>query len=146
MLDKTTRPRKIGGRSRTSRPRTLPPILGVQTGGRQAADGVGDQASQRLRGARLTARGRKYGATVELRCSPHCWAAWAKMRRTSPGDRILITPQKGNTEEYRPRTGHDAHTPMVPVPPRRPSLRTYPRPRSRLWHRPVTATAAASPS
>lgn len=58
---------------------------------------------------------RKYGATVELRYSPHCWAAWAKMSRTSPGDRILITPEKGNTKEYRQRTGHDAQTPMVPV-------------------------------
>ncbi|MGW9594688.1 DUF2690 domain-containing protein [Streptomyces chartreusis] len=59
--------------------------------------------------------GRKYGATVELRYSPRCQAAWAKMSRTSPGDRILVTPKKGNTEEYRQRTGYDAHTPMVPA-------------------------------
>lgn len=59
--------------------------------------------------------GRKYGATVELRYSPHCRAAWAKMSNTSPGDRILITHKKGNTEEYRQRSGLDAHTRMVPV-------------------------------
>ncbi|MCX5315895.1 DUF2690 domain-containing protein [Streptomyces sp. NBC_00154] len=92
--------------------------------------------------------GRKYGATVELRYSPHCRAAWAKMSRTSPEDRILITPKKGNTEEYRQRTGHDAHTPMVPA--------TRPQDAQACAHiqdrgtvcatTPVTATAAASPS
>ncbi len=91
---------------------------------------------------------RKYGATVELRYSPHCRAAWAKMSRTSPGDRILITPKKGNTEEYRQQTGHDAHTPMVPA--------TRPQDAQACAHiqdrgticttTPVTATAVASPS
>ncbi|MFE9967130.1 DUF2690 domain-containing protein [Streptomyces sp. NPDC005525] len=91
---------------------------------------------------------RKYGATVELRYSPRCRAAWAKMSRTSPGDRILITPKKGNTEEYRQQTGHDAHTPMVPA--------TRPQDAQACAHiqgrgticaaTPVTATAAASPS
>ncbi|MGW7238221.1 DUF2690 domain-containing protein [Streptomyces sp. NPDC054804] len=59
--------------------------------------------------------GRKYGASVELRYSPHCRAAWAKMSNTSPGDRIIITPKKGDTEEHPQQYGHDAHTRMVPA-------------------------------
>ncbi|WP_406310718.1 DUF2690 domain-containing protein [Streptomyces sp. NBC_00623] len=50
-----------------------------------------------LKRRRHRLRRAQYGATVELRHSPHCWAAWAKMSRTSPGDRILITPEMGNT-------------------------------------------------
>ncbi|MFF8994074.1 DUF2690 domain-containing protein [Streptomyces sp. NPDC014983] len=59
--------------------------------------------------------GRKFGATVELRYSPRCDAAWAKMSNTSPDDRVIITPKRGNSEEYRQQYGHDAHTRMVPV-------------------------------
>jgi len=59
--------------------------------------------------------GRKFGVTVELRYSPRCGAAWAKMSNTSPDDRVIITPKHGNSEEYRQQYGHDAHTRMIPV-------------------------------
>lgn len=59
--------------------------------------------------------GTQYGAVIELRYSARCGAAWAKMSRTSPGDRVLITPVLGQSEEYRQQYGHDAHTRMVPA-------------------------------
>ncbi|WP_326770893.1 XRE family transcriptional regulator (plasmid) [Streptomyces sp. NBC_01591] len=59
--------------------------------------------------------GSRYGAVIELRYSARCAAAWAKMSRTSPGDRVVITPAQGQSEEYRQQTGHDAHTRMVPA-------------------------------
>ncbi|MFF8911627.1 DUF2690 domain-containing protein [Streptomyces olivaceoviridis] len=92
--------------------------------------------------------GRNYGATVELRYSPHCRAAWAKMSRTSPGDRVLITPKAGTTEEYRQRTGYDAHTPMVPAArPEDAQACAHIQDRGTVCATtPVTAIAAASPS
>ncbi|MGW2082294.1 DUF2690 domain-containing protein [Streptomyces sp. NPDC001939] len=59
--------------------------------------------------------GHKFGVTIELRYSSRCEAAWAKMSNTSPEDRVIITPERGDSEEYRQQTGHDAHTRMVPV-------------------------------
>ncbi|MGW5202893.1 DUF2690 domain-containing protein [Streptomyces spiralis] len=59
--------------------------------------------------------GHKFGVTIELRYSPRCEAAWAKMSNTSPEDRVIITPKRGDSEEYRQQSGHDAHTRMVPV-------------------------------
>jgi hypothetical protein len=59
--------------------------------------------------------GNKYGAVIELRYSARCGAAWAKMSKTSAGDRVVITPGQGNAEEYRQQYGRDAHTPMVAV-------------------------------
>lgn len=57
--------------------------------------------------------GNQYGAVIELRYSAHCSAAWAKMSKTSPGDRVAITPIQGPAEEYRQQYGRDAHTRMV---------------------------------
>lgn len=61
--------------------------------------------------------GRRYGVLVELRYSPACQAAWAKMRGASPGDRIMLTLRhdEENAQEYRQRDGKDAHTPMAHV-------------------------------
>ncbi|MFH9090952.1 DUF2690 domain-containing protein [Streptomyces sp. NPDC017673] len=59
--------------------------------------------------------GSKFGVTIELRYSPRCAAAWAKMSNTSPGDRVIITPKRGGSQEYRQQYGHDAHTRMVSV-------------------------------
>ncbi|MFF3356802.1 DUF2690 domain-containing protein [Streptomyces sp. NPDC002917] len=59
--------------------------------------------------------GHKFGVTIELRYSPRCDAAWAKMNNASPEDRVIIIPKRGDSEEYRQQTGHDAHTRMVPV-------------------------------
>ncbi|MFK0203444.1 DUF2690 domain-containing protein [Streptomyces lavendulae] len=59
--------------------------------------------------------GREYGALIELRYSPGCKAAWAKMSNTTQGDRVMITPKDGKAEEYRQQYGHDAHTRMVPA-------------------------------
>ncbi|MFD0376479.1 DUF2690 domain-containing protein [Streptomyces sp. NPDC127112] len=57
--------------------------------------------------------GNQYGAVIELRYSARCSAAWAKMSKTSPGDRVVITPTQGLAEEYRQQYGRDAHTRMV---------------------------------
>lgn len=57
----------------------------------------------------------KFGVTIELRYSPRCDAAWAKMSNASPGDRVIITPARGDSEEYRQQYGHDAHTRMAPA-------------------------------
>lgn len=57
--------------------------------------------------------GSQYGAVIELRYSARCSAAWAKMSKTSPGDRVAITPTQGLAEEYRQQYGRDAHTRMV---------------------------------
>ncbi|MFF4582136.1 DUF2690 domain-containing protein [Streptomyces sp. NPDC001373] len=57
--------------------------------------------------------GNQYGAVIELRYSARCSAAWAKMSKTSPGDRVVITPAQGPAEEYRQQYGRDAHTRMV---------------------------------
>lgn len=61
--------------------------------------------------------GRGYGVRVELRYSPRCHAAWARMIGTSPGDRIMLTIQhdEENSQEYRQQTGKTAHTPMAHV-------------------------------
>ncbi len=59
--------------------------------------------------------GNKYGAVIELRYSAQCGAAWAKMSKTSTGDRVIITPDQGHAEEYRQQYGRDAHTRMVAV-------------------------------
>ena len=63
----------------------------------------------------VTAEPRSPERTFILRYSPRCEAAWAKMSNTSPEDRVIITPKRGDSEEYRQQTGHDAHTRMVPV-------------------------------
>ncbi|MBT2451472.1 DUF2690 domain-containing protein [Streptomyces sp. ISL-43] len=59
--------------------------------------------------------GYNYGVRVELRYSALCHAAWAKMSGTAAGDRVMVTPKQGNSEEYRQQYGHDAHTRMVPA-------------------------------
>ncbi|GAA3380935.1 hypothetical protein GCM10020367_70630 [Streptomyces sannanensis] len=61
--------------------------------------------------------GRSYGVLVELRYSPRCHAAWAKMSGTSQGDRITLAigHDDENSQEYRQQTGHDAHTRMIHV-------------------------------
>lgn len=59
--------------------------------------------------------GQKYGATIELRHSPACGAVWAKMSKTSAGDRVTVTHQDGHSEEYRQQYGRDAHTLMLVI-------------------------------
>ncbi|MFH9575632.1 DUF2690 domain-containing protein [Streptomyces sp. NPDC017454] len=59
--------------------------------------------------------GRKYGATIELRHSSSCGTVWAKMSKTSAGDRVTVTHREGPSEEYRQQYGRDAHTFMLPV-------------------------------
>ncbi|MEU6005050.1 DUF2690 domain-containing protein [Streptomyces sp. NPDC047453] len=61
--------------------------------------------------------GRGYGVLVELRHSPRCHAAWARMHGTSPGDRVMLTFQhdEETSQEYRQQTGKTAHTPMAHV-------------------------------
>ncbi|MEU5659997.1 DUF2690 domain-containing protein [Streptomyces sp. NPDC047737] len=59
--------------------------------------------------------GQKFGATIELRHSPACGTVWAKMSKTSPGDRVTVTHQDGHSEEYRQQYGRDAHTFMLVV-------------------------------
>ncbi|GAT83786.1 hypothetical protein STXM2123_4487 [Streptomyces sp. F-3] len=59
--------------------------------------------------------GQKYGAMIELRHSPSCGTVWAKMSRTSAGDRVIVTHRDGRSEEYRQQYGRDAHTPMLVV-------------------------------
>ncbi|MGW3056407.1 DUF2690 domain-containing protein [Streptomyces goshikiensis] len=62
-----------------------------------------------------TRTGHDYGVRVELRYSALCHAAWAKMSGTAAGDRVMVTPNQGNAQEYRQQYGHDAHTRMVPA-------------------------------
>lgn len=59
--------------------------------------------------------GEKYGVTIELRHSPACKTVWAKMSKTSAGDRVTVTHRDGSSEEYRQQYGRDAHTYMLAV-------------------------------
>ncbi|MEU7403613.1 DUF2690 domain-containing protein [Streptomyces sp. NPDC044948] len=54
-----------------------------------------------------------HGILVELRFSPSCQAAWAKMTGTTQGDVVRITNNAGDTRHYTQQWGHDAHSPMV---------------------------------
>ncbi|MET8247319.1 DUF2690 domain-containing protein [Streptomyces sp. NPDC005202] len=57
--------------------------------------------------------GHRDGILVELRFSPACQAAWAKMSGTSQGDVVRVTNNAGRTRHYTQQWGHDAHTTMV---------------------------------
>ncbi|MDA4888433.1 DUF2690 domain-containing protein [Streptomyces sp. MS2A] len=57
--------------------------------------------------------GKGHGILVELRFSPSCQAAWAKMTGTTQGDVVRITNNAGDTRHYTQQWGHDAHSPMV---------------------------------
>ncbi|MFF5405322.1 DUF2690 domain-containing protein [Streptomyces misionensis] len=59
--------------------------------------------------------GRDFGVLVELRYSPRCHAAWAKMSGSSEGDWIQVFGRHQDREEYRQQYGADAHTAMVGV-------------------------------
>lgn len=75
-----------------------------------------DAAHTHCAGDALTSySGQKYGVTIELRHSPACGTVWAKMSKTSAGDRVTITDQTGHSEEYRQQYGRDAHTLMLAV-------------------------------
>ncbi|MDQ8704533.1 DUF2690 domain-containing protein [Streptomyces sp. LHD-70] len=56
---------------------------------------------------------RAHGVFVELRFSPACQAAWAKMSGTSQGDVVRVTNNAGRSRHYTQQWGHDAHTTMV---------------------------------
>lgn len=58
-------------------------------------------------------RGSAHGVLVELRFSPTCQAAWAKMSGTSQGDVVRVTNNAGRSRHYTQQWGHDAHTTMV---------------------------------
>lgn len=68
------------------------------------------------RDAATTAHNRDFGVLIELRHSPTCHAAWAKMSGGSPGDRVQVFGTPPEQEEYRQQYGHDAHTKMVRAP------------------------------
>ncbi|MFJ1610734.1 DUF2690 domain-containing protein [Streptomyces sp. NPDC088253] len=53
------------------------------------------------------------GVLVELRFSPSCQAAWAKISGTSQGDVVRVTNNAGRTRHYTQQWGRDAHTTMV---------------------------------
>nr|ATE50856.1 hypothetical protein [Actinoplanes tsinanensis] len=57
--------------------------------------------------------GRAHGVLVELRFSPACQAAWAKMSGTSQGDVVRVTNNAGRSRHYTQQWGRDAHTTMV---------------------------------
>lgn len=57
--------------------------------------------------------GNGHGILVEMRFSPSCQAAWAKMTGTTQGDVVRITNNAGDTRHYTQQWGHDAHSPMV---------------------------------
>ncbi|GAA4908889.1 DUF2690 domain-containing protein [Streptomyces coeruleoprunus] len=57
--------------------------------------------------------GRDHGILVELRFSPTCQAAWAKMSGTSQGDVVRVTNNAGRSRHYTQQWGHDAHSTMV---------------------------------
>ncbi|MFI8952182.1 DUF2690 domain-containing protein [Streptomyces sp. NPDC053750] len=57
--------------------------------------------------------GKGHGILVELRFSPSCQAAWAKMTGTTQGDVVRITNNAGDTRHYTQQWGHDAHSTMV---------------------------------
>ncbi|MFM9368571.1 DUF2690 domain-containing protein [Streptomyces sp. Da 82-17] len=57
--------------------------------------------------------GRAHGVLVELRFSPVCRAAWAKMSGTSQGDVVRVTNNAGRSRHYTQQWGRDAHTTMV---------------------------------
>lgn len=57
--------------------------------------------------------GHAHGVRVELRFSPTCQAAWAKMTGTSQGDVVRVTNNAGRSRHYTQQWGHDAHSTMV---------------------------------
>ncbi|MFD0403833.1 DUF2690 domain-containing protein [Kitasatospora sp. NPDC127116] len=65
------------------------------------------------RDAATAAADRDFGVLIELRYSPSCHAAWAKMSGGSPGDRVQVFGTPPEQEEYRQQSGHDAHSKMV---------------------------------
>lgn len=65
------------------------------------------------RDAATAAEDRDFGVLIELRYSPSCHAAWAKMTGGSPGDRVQVFGTPPEQEEYRQQSGHDAHSKMV---------------------------------
>ncbi|MFF8617141.1 DUF2690 domain-containing protein [Streptomyces sp. NPDC015350] len=52
---------------------------------------------------------------VELRYSPTCRAAWAKIKGTNPGDVAQIRDLTGRTRKHTQISGADAHTTMLPA-------------------------------
>uniref|UniRef100_UPI002ED5B52B DUF2690 domain-containing protein n=1 Tax=Streptomyces cellulosae TaxID=1968 RepID=UPI002ED5B52B len=80
----------------------------------ESCTGVEPNGSVCAKDADTVYESKKYGVTVQLRYSPSCRAAWAKMSNTSEGDRIIITRDDGHPgEEYGQQRGHDAHTKMT---------------------------------
>ncbi|MFF5970790.1 DUF2690 domain-containing protein [Streptomyces sp. NPDC012769] len=57
--------------------------------------------------------GSGHGIRVELRFSPTCQAAWARMSGTSQGDVARVTNNAGRSRHYTQQWGHDAHSTMV---------------------------------
>ncbi|GAA3779460.1 hypothetical protein GCM10022206_17990 [Streptomyces chiangmaiensis] len=98
--------------SPTTSPATAPPLT---TCHRDSCTSVEPKESICSLDAITAYIGRKFGATIELRYSPRCAAAWAKMSNTSPGDGVTITSKNGDSEEYRQQYGHNAYTRMIPV-------------------------------
>lgn len=98
----------------TSAPATARPSPTISCHGESCASL--DAANTRCADDALTAySGQKYGVTIELRHSPACGTVWAKMSKTSAGDRATVTHQDGHSEEYRQQYGRDAHTLMLAV-------------------------------
>ncbi|WP_406283986.1 DUF2690 domain-containing protein [Streptomyces sp. NBC_00209] len=52
---------------------------------------------------------------VELRYSPRCKAAWARISQTHPGDIARITDLEGRTQKRAQISGHTAHSWMLPA-------------------------------
>ncbi|MEU1286977.1 DUF2690 domain-containing protein [Kitasatospora sp. NPDC005856] len=78
--------------------------------------GIEPAATTCLQDASTTARNQAYGVLIELRFSPSCRAAWARMSGSSPDDRVQVFDRNGapsDQQEYRQQYGHDAHTKMV---------------------------------
>ncbi|MFJ2716511.1 DUF2690 domain-containing protein [Streptomyces sp. NPDC087437] len=107
---------KAGGTNRPSAsapPRPAPPA----TCSGASCTSVEPTTTVCAQDAATTYTGRGYGVLVELRYSPRCRSAWARMRGTSPGDRIMLTVEhdEEKSQEYRQQTGKTAHTPMAHV-------------------------------
>ncbi|UUU31847.1 DUF2690 domain-containing protein [Streptomyces sp. CA-210063] len=75
--------------------------------------GIDPQHSTCREDAATYYRGGTEGMVVELRFSPACQAAWAKMSGTSQGDVVRVKNKKGDTRHYTQQWGYDAHTTMV---------------------------------
>ncbi len=57
----------------------------------------------------------RHGVRLDIRYSPHCQAAWARIREATVGDGVRISTADGHAAAADVATYFDVYTPMVPA-------------------------------